>query len=196
MKKYHLNISKKLNMIPLIKNQGAMQTIINNNNTARSEVHQMNWDADYDGKLANISVNLLDNNKLRHYHASLNNNDLEELLNIPSVQLPLDKRLIRDFQKRSSKKRFHSQSLIEIPSKNKQGVENIDRRPNTYYTHLSSPSKDEEIVIPLNSELLFKPKTKKRQYRITKYKKRHTRKNSSHSKTSKGSKKSVRIYKI
>jgi len=186
-------------MEPIIKNQGAMQTIINNN-TARSEVHQMNWDADYDGKLANISVNLLDNNKLRHYQATLNNNDLEELLNIPSVQLPLDKRLVRDFQNRPSKKRFHSQPLIEIPSKNKLGLEKIERRPKTFYTHLSSPSKNEEIAIPLNSELLFKPKTKtkKRKYRITKYKKRHsTRKNSIHNnKTSKGSKKSVRIYKI
>lgn len=173
-------------MEPLIKNQGAMQTIINNNN--QNEVHQMNWDANYNGKLANISLNLLNNNKLRHYHATLNNNDLEELLNIPSVKLPLDKRLVRDFQKSSTKKRSHSQSLIQIPSKNKFGLENIERRPNTYYTHLSSPSKNEELVIPLNSELLFRPKTKKRRYRyrITKYKKKHsTRKNSIHNSKSK-----------
>ena len=185
-------------MEPLIKNQGAMQTIINNNNN-QNEVHQMNWDADYDGKLANISVNLLDNNKLRHYQATLNNNDLEELLNIPSINSPLDKRLINDFKKSSSKKRSPSQARIILPSSTAPAFE---RPSHAFYTHLSSPEKNEEIIVPLNSELLFKPKTKtkkRRHYIITKYRKKHntgmrrTRKLSTSKNTRKSTKKSFRM---
>ena len=37
-----------------IKNRGITQTLINNNN--QKQFNQINWDADYDGQNANISV--------------------------------------------------------------------------------------------------------------------------------------------
>ena len=38
-----------------IKNRGTTKTIVHNNNS--NHINQMNWDADYDGDVANISVN-------------------------------------------------------------------------------------------------------------------------------------------
>jgi hypothetical protein len=82
-----------------IKNKGTTKTIIHNNN--RNEINEINWDADYNGDKANISIDMNENNgkTVKHYDIELDNENLAELLSIPSVNLPLEKRLIRDFQK-------------------------------------------------------------------------------------------------
>lgn len=83
-----------------IKNRGSTKTIIHNNNNNKNNVNEINWDADYDGNVANISLDLTNNGKSGHYDIKLNNNDLAKMLNIDSINLPIDKRLKRDFKKK------------------------------------------------------------------------------------------------
>ena len=91
-----------------IKNQGNARTITYKNK--KKDVKQVNWNAEYDGNVANLAVNLLVNNKFKHYEATLDNKDLEEMLGIPSVHLPLEKRLQQDFKEKSNP------YIIEIPN--------------------------------------------------------------------------------
>lgn len=80
-----------------IKNRGTTKTIIHNNN--HNDVKEMKWDAKYDGDVAKVSLDLKNNGKVKHYNIKLDNSDLAKIFNIDSVNLPLDKRLKRDFKK-------------------------------------------------------------------------------------------------
>jgi hypothetical protein len=82
-------------MTTYIKNKGVTQTVFSNNNhKTRNEIK---WNAAYDGDHANIKVDLNDNGKKNKYRMQLNNRDLANLLNIPSVNKPLESRLHQDF---------------------------------------------------------------------------------------------------
>ena len=89
-----------------IKNRGTTKTIIHNNN--HNAVNQLEWDADYDGNVANISVDLINNGKVGHYDVKLDNDDLAKILNVNSVKSPIHKRLKNDFKKG----RFHHDPSI------------------------------------------------------------------------------------
>ena len=121
-----------------IKNQGITQTIIHDNN--RNHFNQVNWDADYDGNIANISVNSNTDGKHDHFNISLDNEDLANILTIPSVNTPIDKRLKIDFQDPY----YHTDEpfLIELPSK-------PTTIPNLIKQGITSPLPDEELIIPL-----------------------------------------------
>jgi len=82
-------------MTTYIKNKGVTQTVFSNNNhKTRNEIK---WNAAYDGDHANIKVDLNDNGIKNKYRMQLNNQDLANLLSIPSVNKPLDSRLHQDF---------------------------------------------------------------------------------------------------
>jgi hypothetical protein len=70
-----------------IKNKGITKTIIHNNNNNRNEINEIKWDADYNGDKANISIDMNENNGkiVKHYDIELDNDNLAELLSIPSV---------------------------------------------------------------------------------------------------------------
>jgi hypothetical protein len=121
----------------------------------------------------------------------MNNHELAELLNIPSENSMLDKRLYRDFlSKRSNRDR--NMIEIEIPKqydnipksilyrhprakdsliyeKNNKRVHFQNDKPisleneigETIYTHVSSPAPQEEILIPL---VINEPKTRKHRH--------------------------------
>ena len=95
-----------------IKNKGTTKTIIHNNN--KNYYNEVNWDADYDGEKANISLDIDENGKKGHVEMKMNNDELAELLNIPSENSMLDKRLYRDFLSKRSM-RDHNMIEIEIP---------------------------------------------------------------------------------
>jgi hypothetical protein len=78
-----------------IKNQGISKTFVRNNN--RNYTNEMNWDTDYDGDVANIRFDENQNGLHRHYEFSLDNEDLANILNVESVNIPIDKRLEMDF---------------------------------------------------------------------------------------------------
>ena len=112
-----------------IKNRGITKTIIHDGKY--NGVNQINWDADYDGNVANISLDLKDNHLKKHYDIKLTNDDLENLLNVPTINEPLEKRLRKDFYK---KKTNYQPLIIEF------------ERPKT---HISSPLIGEELIVPL-----------------------------------------------
>ena len=80
-----------------IKNQGLSQTVIYNNNKKQNEFNEVNWDANYDGNRANINVTSNSNGHKKRYNVSLDNNDLANMLSLPSVDMPIDRRLAMDF---------------------------------------------------------------------------------------------------
>jgi hypothetical protein len=150
-----------------VRNRGATKTIIHNNH--HNNVSEINWDADYDGNFANISLDLNQNGKTNHYDVKLDNGDLAEILNVPSVNLPIHKRLSDDFiyidqpkelhldleRKRSRKHRqrpslvaFENISQPLLPDQIQSSQRSI-KNPG-FYTHISSPLQNEEILVPLS----------------------------------------------
>jgi hypothetical protein len=89
-----------------IKNKGITKTIIHNKN--QNYYNEVNWDADYDGEKAKISLDIDDNGSKNHMEMEMDNNELAEILNIPSVNKTLDKRLYNDFL---SKRRSHAHTF-------------------------------------------------------------------------------------
>lgn len=182
-----------------IKNRGTTKTIIHDNN--HNHVNQLNWDADYDGDIANISIDSNTDGKRNHYAVSLDNEDLANILTMSSVDMPLDKRLKMDFQQPYYTPENY---FIEIPTpefqprKSKYLESIVDR-------HISSPSSHEELVIPLtinpkgkNLFTLTPHKKHKRAkthitHRVYKRPKSTSRKTKSRSKSRSSSKKTIPI---
>jgi hypothetical protein len=154
-----------------IKNRGITQTLVNNNN--QKQFNQINWDADYDGQNANISVTSDTDGNKNHFDIKLDNEDLANMLNIPSVSTPIHKRLQMDFddsfrrepqllqieiphlktptvQPRLPSYMVDSKSpLVEEPETEEQSIEKLleSITPNSY---LSSPLPDEELIAPIS----------------------------------------------
>lgn len=139
-----------------IKNRGMTKTIIHNNN--HNTINEANWDADYDGSVANISLDLSKNGKNNHFDFQLNNNDLANILTIPSVSQPIHKRLKMDFKKPDS----FNQIFLEIDPESdsdSDSEEFIDLNRHhiksspvqNILTHLSSPKTNEEFIMPFQN---------------------------------------------
>ena len=79
-----------------IKNRGMSKTIVHKNN--HNTINETNWDADYDGAVANVSLDLTKNGRNKHLDFKLTNDDLANMLSIPSVSQPIHKRLKMDFK--------------------------------------------------------------------------------------------------
>ena len=162
-----------------IKNKGITKTIIHNKN--KNYYNEIHWDADYDGENANLSLNIDDNGNKEYMKMKMNNDELAELLNIPSQNNMLDKRLYNDFL---SDRPTNEYKIIEIPksilpkdsyNKNKKRVHfqndmgdmsNMGDMSKQLYTHISSPTSQEELIFPL---ILNEPKTRK--HRLGRHKK-------------------------
>jgi hypothetical protein len=151
-----------------IKNRGTAKTIIHNNN--RNKIEEMSWDADYDGKVANVSLDLNSNGKKGHYDVKLTKKDLAKLLNVSSVDKPIDKRLKNDFKKAhfnpdmnviylddfmgdssSLAARYNPTISLDYDEDNDSeehtSIAKLLQSPKN--THISSPLTDEELIIPL-----------------------------------------------
>ena len=81
-----------------IQNKGITQTIIQDNKHPYPQIHQLDWNADYDGEQANINIHSNNDGENKHIRVNLDKDDLVQLLNQESVQIPLHKRLYSDFQ--------------------------------------------------------------------------------------------------
>jgi hypothetical protein len=122
-----------------IKSKGFAKTLIhNNNNNNYNNYNEFGWDADYDGNIANISLDLNNNGEYNHLNISLDNDDLANMLNIPSVNLPLEKRLKRDFYK-PVKPKMYQIKLDPITNQ-------LLTEEHSPLTHISSPLVGEEFV--------------------------------------------------
>jgi len=127
-----------------IKNQGISKTFIHNNN--KNYYNNIDWDANYDGKNVNISLNLDENGHKSHVDLKMDNAEVAELLNIPSVNTTIDKRLYNDFLHKLSYKSPPKLDKFEKISKSKKKKVRFFE---SKHTHISSPSRDEEIIFPL-----------------------------------------------
>jgi hypothetical protein len=126
-----------------IKNRGITKTIIHDNN--HNHVNMINFDADYNGDVANISLNTNTDGKRKHFNVTLDNEDLANIMNIQSVDIPIDKRLQMDFQEPSYRPEPYLIDLTPpelIPRQSKSVEELLER-------HISSPVSSEELIIPL-----------------------------------------------
>jgi len=122
-----------------IKNKGTTKTITHHNKT--NHVNEINWDADYDGEVANISVGLTDDGDKETFNFKLTNDDLNSLLNMQSVGEPIHERLKSDFKK---------------PNKpNNQLFLELDDMQN--FQNLVQPIKNKEIMFPssLQEDLVY-----------------------------------------
>lgn len=147
-----------------IKNRGLTQTLVHNNGNNR--FNQIDWDADYDGNIANISVTSNTDGNKKHFDVSLDNQDLASILNVPSINMPLDKRLHNDFITptfRHDPSVYHIELhtpefqpkkpsyMVEEPitsSDSKSDLQELIRssKPTSY---LSSPLPNEELIVPI-----------------------------------------------
>ena len=109
-----------MNINTFIKNKGITQTYTYNKRNNNLNASELDWDAEYDGNQANISVNLQqsDGDK-QHYDIKLDNHDLAQILSMPSINTPIDKRLINDFKLRKNVKYINTNSLYDIPKQPK-----------------------------------------------------------------------------
>ena len=78
-----------------MKNKGTTKTIFHNNDT--NIVKKYDWDIDYDGDKAKISIDTNQNGKPGHYDLEFDNNDLANIFKINSVKKPINERLLDDF---------------------------------------------------------------------------------------------------
>jgi len=138
-----------------VKNRGTTQMLVRNNNT--NKFNEINWDADYDGETANISLDSISNGHKNHYDIQLDNEDLANLLNIPSISTPIDKRLKMDLERPN-----HKVYRIELPSSSSP-IEDLFTSG-----HLSSPMSNEELIVPITIDSKSTPRRH--------YKKRKTHK--------------------
>jgi len=76
-------------------NVGSTNTTIRNNDDVKNS--SIKWSGNYDGKLANIHVDVNDNGRKENMDIKLTNDDLTQLLGYPAVEKQLDTRLFDDF---------------------------------------------------------------------------------------------------
>lgn len=95
-----------------IKNKGYVKTFISEND--KHKTNEMDWKADYDGDEANVSIHVNDDGKKQKYKLRLDNEDLADMLNIPSVNMSLEKRLLRDFKYKKQQQKQKQMPIIEF----------------------------------------------------------------------------------
>jgi len=78
-----------------IQNYGFTKTLLqDNNNLLHNEIK---WQGNYDGKMANIDLDVNDNGVQKLVNIQLDNNDIKHLFGVQPIKEPLEKRLVKDF---------------------------------------------------------------------------------------------------
>ncbi len=174
-----------------IKNRGTTQMLVRNNN--KNKFNEINWDADYDGEIAHISLDSITNGRKDHYDIQLDNEDLANLLNVPSVNMPIDKRLKMDLE-------TPNQGIykIELPDtysrdiiKESSSIENLLNTMKQSNGYLSSPLSNEELIVPItidDKSSNTTPRKRNKQKKTHKTYKVYKKRKSSSSKTKSNSK--------
>lgn len=171
-----------------IKNRGITKTIVHSNN--RNHINQVNWDADYDGDMANISIKTNTDGNREHFDVTLDNEDLANILNVNSINIPIHQRLKNDF-----KDNIYSNEpyYIELPTPK---FETMKPRiiEEDISNHISSPLPNEELIVPLTIYKKTNTLTPRRRHKKPKTHITHRvyKKHKSHSSKSKSKSKSSR----
>ena len=82
-------------MTSYIQSYGFTKTLIQDNH--RNLLNEIKWKGDYNGKVANIDIDINDNGNKEFFSTQLKNNELIHLFGIQPVKVTLEKRLMNDF---------------------------------------------------------------------------------------------------
>ena len=108
-----------------IKTMGSAKAYIQRG--TQRHANEVKWDVDYNGDNADIDLDIGHNGETTHYKAVLSNEDLANLLNIPSVNEPLENRLQNDF--------FSGEKSLQTGTNSTHATTNANTsRPNTKKT--------------------------------------------------------------
>jgi len=118
------------------------QPIFNNNINEILQYNEVNKNSNYNTEIDFIKVLSQSNGKNDYLNINLNNNDFNDLLCVPSVNIPLDKRLKLDLIEKYN----NEYSFNDTYNKNELPIVSINK-PLTSY--LSSPLPEEELIIPI-----------------------------------------------
>jgi hypothetical protein len=134
-----------------MKNKGTTKTIFHNNDT--NIVKKYDWDIDYDGDTAKISIDTNQNGKPGHYDLEFDNNDLANIFKINSVKKPINERLLDDFTPLGIKK-VMSSSLINSPEEVKM-INNLipDNSVNPYIITIDNTPSTLPIEMIYNNKI-------------------------------------------
>jgi hypothetical protein len=144
----------------MILNKGNTQTLVNNN--GKIDYNNTNWNASYDGKVADIDITTNTNGNKDIYLLQLDNNDLQKMFSAPSDTIPIDQRLLKDYpHTHSSKHRIQKKG-----KNNKNKSKNVRFKTPTPYHQTFAKN---EIISPRTNEIFVfenngtrnKKKTKK-----------------------------------
>jgi len=122
-----------------MKSKGFIKHNINN------RVDGMKWDADYDGRKANISLDVNRNGHTQHRKIQLYNKQLgtlAKLLSVPSVNKPLEKRMLDDYSEDDDIPMF--QKYISTPTRMKQRQE---RTPQIIRINMNPMEEEEPTTV-------------------------------------------------
>jgi hypothetical protein len=72
----------------------------------KGKMQDIKWDADYDGDVANVQLEITDNNKNKKVKIELTNEDIADMLNVDVVNTDINERLLHDFKKKKKHVRF------------------------------------------------------------------------------------------
>lgn len=168
----------------MILNKGNTQTLVNNN--GKIDYNNTNWNASYDGKIADIDVTTNTNGKKDLFLIQLDNNDLQKIFSTPSDNLTIDQRLLKDYP--------HSTSHRIKKNKNHK-TKKVRFRTPTHYPNsfvnneIISPRTNEIFVFENNSKNSKRTKTKNKTNKNKKiklgrrFKYKHTKKPKTKTKT-------------
>lgn len=85
-------------MSSFIKNYGFSKTIIHDNNNTNNNLHnEIEWIGQYDGRLADIYLDMNNNGNRNLITMQLNNNDIRQIFGIQPIEVPLETRLRNNF---------------------------------------------------------------------------------------------------
>jgi hypothetical protein len=140
---------------------GSAQSVTINNGKAKTNA--VKWDANYNGDVANVDLNLNENGREQHYKVEMTNEELEKIANMFATRSDdqmIDKRLLEDFNENNIMFNPYTQPRRQILE-----IQNPMSSSN-YLTHISSPNSFEELIIPFEKPRNHrrKPKT----YRVIK----------------------------
>ena len=110
----------------MIENTGSTKTTIND-----KPVNEIEWNATYNGSIADIDVNMDSRGKKEHISMKLTNDDLKNILNSHNDSELLDKRLMNDFAlSKYSNVDFRGNILNKINKKSRAKKSKMKKRKN------------------------------------------------------------------
>jgi hypothetical protein len=80
-----------------IKSYGVSNNFIKRSDNDDLYINKLKWVGKYDGKKADIDLDINNNGRKEHYDIELDNDEIKRLLNVHSIDKPLEDRLLEDY---------------------------------------------------------------------------------------------------